>query len=54
MAGFLTPYWEHPACTKCAHCDEPIELIWSSSAVGQKLTHGRCWPEWKRNNKETK
>ena len=50
--NLLTPYWEHPACTKCAHCHEPLELTWSSSAVGQELRHGRCWHEWKRNNKK--
>ena len=48
----LKEHWEHPASVLCAHCDEPIELAWSSSAVGRKLIHGRCWPEWKRNNKK--
>ena len=53
MTGFLTPHWEYPACVKCAGCSQPLELTWSSSAVNQKLIHGRCWTEWKRN-KETK
>lgn len=53
--NFLTPFWEHPACVKCAGCGKPLELTWSSSAVDYKICHGRCWPEWKQNqDKETK
>ena len=50
--NFLAPHWEYPATVWCAHCHEPLELTWSSSAVNQKLIHGRCWAEWKRNNKK--
>ena len=50
--NLLTPHWEHPACVKCAHCLQPIELAWSSSAVGHDLYHGDCY-KTHNNKKET-
>ena len=47
--NFLTPFWEYPACVKCAGCSQPLELTWSSSAVNQRLYHGDCH---KTHNKE--
>ena len=40
--NFLTPFWEHPACVKCAGCGQPVTLTWSSSAVGHKIYHSIC------------
>ena len=50
--NFLTPYWEHPACVKCAGCGEPLTLTMSSSVDPAATLHGRCWPEWKRNQRK--
>ena len=43
--NFLTPYWEFPACVRCAGCGEALEVTWSSSAVGHALYHGDCYRE---------
>ena len=43
--NLLTTYWEHPACVRCAGCGEPLEVTWSSSAVGHALYHGACHEE---------
>ena len=40
--NFLTSFWEHPACVKCAGCGKPLELKWSSSAVGHHIYHSIC------------
>ena len=40
--NFLAPHWEYPATVWCAHCHEPLELTWSSSAVGHKIYHSIC------------
>lgn len=50
MTNHLTPHWEHPATTWCAHCHKPLQITWSSSAAGHNIYHSQCWHKHKTHN----
>ncbi len=37
--------FELRACTRCAWCHEPLELLWTASCAGHNVYHGACWYE---------